>query len=360
MAPDFFSPSKTPSATQSVDPTVTLDPEFLARSKEGSAKTLSEGTWREQRFSTPHLDGTLVNCFVGESLGLASASQVGQETPIRAPEGHQVAAFTLRGGVPRFIETVEHEASVQLRIGDRRIPVPNLFNAFNEETRTYLTQWEMFCFCLPTDDEVVLEIADEGKTIVVDLRAGVPQVDDDWKATTGFRERWSIECDPENAVFTRAFTTLPPPGLEAETGELSIGLQPDLVGGLLPWTPTQDWAPEGKQWLAVPMNARTAWKSGVVPQFTLRVPQSFMYRDQGGEQVAAIHPESITTDQIVTGQAELLVVWPVSAQAGDSTIIFNAVGEMEVDYAEVRDVAAQFTSPAQPLEFTLTFTPTQG
>lgn len=336
-----------------------MDPEFYARSKDGSAKTLTEGIWTDQRFSTPHLDGTLVSCFIGESLSLVSAAQVGQETPIRAPQGHELAAFMLRGGRPSFIDTVERAATVQLRIGDRRIPVGNPFTAFSTEAGTYLTEWEMFCFCLPEGAEIELEVTDEAKTIVMNLRTGVPQVDDDWKSTTGFRERWNIECDPVDAVFTRQFTTMPPQGLEAESGELLIGLQPDTINGLLPWTPTQGWAPEGKQWLTVPMHARVQWKSRVPPQFNLRAPQSFMYLDQDGEQVGAIHPETITTDQIATGQAELVVVWPVSGRGGASAIIFNAVGEMEVDYTDAATVAAQFTSPAQPVEFALAFSSAQ-
>ena len=304
------------------------------------------------------LDGTLVSCFVGESLSLASAFQVGQETPVRAPQGHQVAAFTLRGGIPGFVDTVGHAATVQLRIGDRRIPVPNLFNTFSPEAQAYLTPWEMFCFCLPAGDAVVLEVTDESRTISLDIRTGVPVIDDDWRATTGFRERFEILCDPADAVFTREFSTLPPLGMEADTGGMSLGLRPDTLSGLQPWTPAQGWAPAGKQWLGVPMNARVGWEGRVAALLTLRVPESFIHRDSEGE-VAAISPASITTDQITTGQADLVVLWPVTGGAGTSTISFNAVGDLAVDYAETEKVPAQFTSPVAPVEFTLTATPVQ-
>lgn len=359
LSPVTFSPSGAPSSSASPDPTTTVDPEFYVRATDGSAKTLTEGIWTDQRFSTPHLDGALVNCFVGESLSLASAAQVDQETPIRAPRGHELAAFTLRGGRPSFLETVESSANVQLRIGDRRIPINELFNTFSTQSDGYLSEWEMFCFCLPEGAAIVLEVTDEAKTIVLDLRTGVPLVDADWRATVGFRERWDIDCDPENAVFTREFTTMPPPGVEAESGELSIGLEPHMINGLLPWTPAQGWAPEGTQWLVVPMNARVKWTSRIPPQFNLRVPQSFMYRHEDAELVAAIQPESITVAQIDLGQAELEVVWPVSGRDGVSTIVFNAVGELEMDYTDAGHVAAQFTSTAEPLEFTLTFSPAQ-
>ena len=167
-----------------------------------------------------------------------------------------------------------------------------------------------------------------------------------------------IKCDPEVAVFTRTFSTLPPPTLEPDTAEMLLELRPDTLSGLRPWTPTQGWAPEGQQWLGVPMAARVDWKGRVAGQLTLRVPESFIYRDMDGEQ-AAVYPPSITTDQIATDQAELVVVWPVSGRQNSGVISFNAVGELEVDYNEVEGVPAQFTSPPLPLEFTLTMTPAQ-
>lgn len=358
FTPVTFSEPTTPTPSSSVDPTVTLDPEFLVRATDGGDKTLVEGIRNDQRFSTPHLDGSLVGSFVGEALSLVSASQLGQQTPIRAPEGHELAAFILRGGRPGFVETVDHAASVQLRIGDRRIPVPKLFNSFSTQSDEYLTQWEMFCLCLPAGDAIALEVTDEGKTISLDLRTGVPLIDEAWKATTGFRERFEIVCDPASGVFKRTFSTLPPPGLEADTGEMSLGLLPDTVRGLKPWTPAQGWAPDGKQWLSIPMNARVGWDGRVAALLTLRVPESFIHRDRDG-QVAAEDPDTITTDQITTGQVDLVVVWPVTGREGASTISFNAVGELAVDYAETAGVPAQFTSPALPVEFTLTATPIQ-
>ena len=184
-------------------------------------------------------------------------------------------------------------------------------------------------------------------------------MDDSWAATTGFRERWEITCDPESGVFSRAFTTLPPAGMEAEGGKLNVGLRPDTGGGLRPWTPTQGWAPKGTQWLSVGMGARVQWEARLVPALTLSVRKSFIHSDASGQQTEAVHPESVTTDALATGQAELLVVWPVIAGAGTSTLSFNAVGEMSVDYEEVPGVAAQFSGAATPLEFVLTATPTQ-
>ncbi|MEO7588441.1 MAG: hypothetical protein ABIS84_10500, partial [Arachnia sp.] len=243
--------------------------------------------------------------------------------------------------------------------GDRLIPVPNLFNEFSTEADTYLTPWEMIILCVPAGSDVALEVSDEDRVIAVDLRTGAPRMDDAWAATTGFRERWEITCDPESGVFSRAFTTLPPAGMEAEGGKLNVGLRPDTGGGLRPWTPTQGWAPKGTQWLSVGMGARVQWEARLVPALTLSVPKSFIHSDASGQQTEAVHPESVTTDALATGQAELLVVWPVIAGAGTSTLSFNAVGEMSVDYEEVPGVAAQFSGAATPLEFVLTATPSQ-
>lgn len=357
FTPMTFSTETAPTPSGNVDPTVTLDPEFFGRGREGSQKTLLEGTNIEQRFSTPHLDGTLKSFFVGERLSETSASQVGRDTPVRAPEGYEVAAFTLEGGRPTFIETPGNEASVHLRIGDRRIEIPNLFNTFNTMADAYLTPWEMLCFCLPLGSDLALEITDAGKNITLDLRTGVPVQDDGWLSTTGFREKWDVTCDPVDDVFTRGFVTLPPAGQEVEGGEMLFGLRPTALDGLRPWTPAQGWAGEGKQWLTVAMDARVTWKGRTTPDFTLLGPQSFVLTEPGSAAVPAIQPESIRADQIVAGQAELVVVWPVSGQEGASSFSFDPVGELRVDYAEAPGVAAEFTSPAEPLKFTLTMTP---
>ncbi|RMB62071.1 hypothetical protein EAX62_05670 [Tessaracoccus antarcticus] len=360
LPPVNFSPeSATPSPSASVDPTVIMDPEFLARATDGTPKLLPEGVASGQRFSTPHLDGVLAEFVVGESLSQTTVLQVGVDTPVRAPQGYELAAFTLRGGVPTFISGAGHEPVVVLRVGDRRIPVANLFNEFSTQAGVYLTLWEMFVLCVPTGSDVALEVTDEDTTVAVDLRTGLPQDNDGWRATTGFRERWDITCDPEKGVFTRDFTTVPPAGTEPESGRFNIGFRPDVGGGLRPWTPSQGWAPTGTQWLAVGMGARVQWEGGVVPLFTLSVPKSFLHTDASGVQVAATHPQSVTTDALVTGQAELLVVWPVIARAGTSSFSFNAVGDMSVDYAETVGVPAQFSTPATALEFVLTTSPSQ-
>lgn len=359
FTPVSFSEATTPAPTAGSDPTVVLDAEFYVRAGDGAAKTLTEGNRAEQRFSTPHLDGVLVSCFVGEGLSLATAEQLGQDAPLRAPDGHEVVAFTLRGGTPGFIDTVDQAADVQLRIGESRVPVPSLFNTYSTEAGSYLAQWEMFGFCVPVGTAVALEVTDQDRSILVDLRTGLPRLDEDWKATTGFRERWAIACEPANGVFSRAFTTLPPPGLDEETGTLNIGLQPDTSAGLLPWTPAQGWAPEGQQWLVIAMNARVQWQARVSPQLTLNVGESFLHRALDGTQTEAVDPVSITTADLATQQADLVVVWPVSGRDAASTISFNAVGELVVDYTDAAGIPAQFTSQVEPLEFVLEFTPIQ-
>lgn len=356
---NFSGETPTPSSSDVVDPSTTVDPEFFVRVGDQGAKFLFEGAEIGQRFSTPHLDGMLVELFVGESLSLASAEQVGQRSPIRAPDGHELAAFTLQSGVPGFVGGVGHEASALLRVGDRRIPLPMLFDEFIPQDGAHLSPWEMVCLCLPTGSDVILEVTDEGKVISLDLRTGKPEPGDGWDATTGFRERWSITCDPATGLYSRAFTTVPPDGVEPETGQLSIGLRPDTGDGLRPWTPAQGWAPPSQQWLEIGMDAKVQWEARIIPQFTLSVPESFFHADQGGEQVAAVQPDSITTDAISTGQADLVVVWAVTATGGPTTISFTAVGAMTVDYADVGSVPARFSADAPPIEFTLRHEPIQ-
>ena len=136
-----------------------------------------------------------------------------------------------------------------------------------------------------------------------------------------------------------------------------FGLRPTAPDGLRPWTPAQGWAREGQQWLTVAMDARVSWKGRTEPTFTLQGTQSFVLLEPGGEQVPATQPELISADQINAGQAELVVVWPVSGQEGVSSFSFDPVGELRVDYADTPGVPAEFTSPAEPLEFMLTMTP---
>ncbi|MEO7587192.1 MAG: hypothetical protein ABIS84_04110, partial [Arachnia sp.] len=114
---NFSSETAAPSASASVDPTVTVDPDFFARATDGTPKLLPEGTASGQRFSTPHLDGVLAELFVGEELAQTTARQTGADTPVRAPEGYELAAFTLLGGRPTYIVEAGQEAAVQLRVG---------------------------------------------------------------------------------------------------------------------------------------------------------------------------------------------------------------------------------------------------
>lgn len=351
----FQPPSGTPTPTETVDPVRTVDSQYFLRGRDGAPKSLSEGTRNVQAVATPHLAFTLEEWFVGSQLSLDTTAQLGESTPLRAPQGYELVAFTVKGGIPAFIETNEYPVASQLRVGDKYVPVPNLFDRFNGNTLSYLKQWEMFVLCVQEGQPVVLEIADEGRTVQLDLREGVPVVDDAWRATTGFRELQRISCTPDNGVFRREFTTLAPEGYEAATGSLSVGLQPDFSNGLMPWTPTLGWAPDGHQWLPVPMNVRIGVDGDIFPQMTIDVANSFQYQDESGAQHAAVHPTDVSTDALARNQVELIVFWPVSGRDATAQLSFSAVGEIVVNYTDYPNMPAQFTSEAVPLQFTLTF-----
>ncbi|MCC2591981.1 hypothetical protein LKO27_00860 [Tessaracoccus sp. OS52] len=354
----FQPPSPSPSPTASVDPAKVVDSQYFLRSRDGAPKNLPEGSRGVQRIATPHLDATLQAWFTGERLSLETAAQVGETAPLKASDGHELAAFTLRGGVPGYIETTEHVVTSRLLLGDSVIELPNLFDKFNPPSGSYLREWEMFVFSVVEGEPITLQVTDEGKTVSVDLRTGLPTVDDAWRANTGFRDRWDISCAPENGVFKRGFTTMPTAGFDAETGELAVGLQPDTLSGLLPWTPNLGWAPEGHQWLAVPMNVRVQVPTGkVFPQVNLDVPASFLYQDEAGEFHPAVHPATVTTDALARQQVDLIVTWAVTGRDATAQFSFNAVGPIEVDYTDYQNMPAQFTTEAVPLEFSLAYTP---
>lgn len=351
----FQPPSETPTPTETVDPVRTVDSQYFLRGRDGSPKSLPEGTRNVQVVATPHLAFTLEEWFVGRELSLDTTAQLGESTPLRAPQGHELVAFTIKGGIPAFLETNEYPVASQLRVGDTYVPVPALFDRFNGTTRSYLREWEMFILCVAEGQPVELEVTDEGRTVRVDLRAGVPVVDDAWRATTGFRELQQISSTPDNGVFRREFTTLAPEGYEPATGALSIGLQPDFGNGLMPWTPTLGWAPDGQQWLPVPMNVRIGVDGDIFPQMTIDVANSFQYQDESGAKLAAVHPATVSTDALARNQVELIVFWAVSGRDETAQLSFSPVGEIAVNYTDYPNMPAQFTSEAAPLEFALAF-----
>lgn len=357
--PVSFEPhTESPTPTASVDPAKVVDRQYFLRSRDGSPKNLPEGEYGSLRIATPHLGASLEGWFAGERLSLETAAQVGEETPLKAAEGYELAAFTLRGESPPYVEMAGHELTSLLKVGDNVIPLPNLFDKFNPQSSSYLTEWEMIVLSVLPGDPVTLEITDEGRTISVDLRTGLPVLDDGWRANEGFRERWDVTCTPDNGVFSRGFTTTPGDDFEPESGELQIGLQPDTGNGLLPWTPTLGWAPDGQQWLEVRMNARVAVPTGnVFPQVSLDVAKSFQYLDEAGTMHGAAHPASVSTDALARGQVDLIVTWAVSGGEASGQLSFNATGPIEVDYTDYPNMPAQFSTEAVPLEFDLSYEP---
>ena len=347
-----------PSATGKGDGAVEIRPDYFAQSPDSGARTLSEGVPSPQRISTPHFDARLDRRFAGESLGAVTAAQVRERGGIRAPEGHDLLAFTLEAGTPTFAETDESRARIDIQVGDGlSYPVKAPFGLFSSERGTYDRAWALFVFAVPTGSPVALNVTDEGKKVSVDLRTGAPVVDDAWHATRGFRERVDIEVVGGQQVIERDLTTAPVNGQNLAS-RFRLGLDPDAGYGLVPWNPEGGWAPEGRQWLRVAMRARVEFvpsEPNVV--IDLDVPRSFVYTEAMEAPIGAHLPKTITTESIQRGSGTLDVTWVVPGAAAEARFVCNPVGVAVARFSDHPDVPVEFTGAAEQAQYTLKFTP---
>lgn len=343
-----------PPATQ--EPARIVDPQFFERALDGGVKTLHEGPISELRIATPHINCALRGFYSGAMLTAETALQVGVPEAIAAPEGHELVAFILQGDLPAYGRTPDRSEATSLRIGSRVVPLESLFDTFIDDVG-WLREWEFIALCVPEGDEVLLVIEDQGREVTVDLRAGAPVENEGWSATRGFRQRLRMACDPPSGVFQRSFETRPPEGFQADQGGIVMQLRPDTSFDTVPWIPTLQWAPDDQQWLLVPMLSTLSYDNNLPPSLDIDVANTFVYRDELGRGIPAAAPDRLTFEELLRGQADMGLVWPISGEDESGTIVIDIVGSLSVDYAEVSGVPAEFTGDPVPLEFDCTFTP---
>lgn len=348
----FVEETATPSGP-TPDSTQVVDRQFFERVLEGSSKTLREGDILDLRIASPHVNCVLRSLYVGAVLSAETALQLRIPNAISAPEGHQLLAFTLQGELPLYDRTAERYESASIRVAGRPIALTDLFDSY-VRGQGWLREWEMVAMVVPDDAEVVLAIEDQGNTVTVDLRTGQPVEDDAWAANQGFRERRSMALDPQVGLFQAAFETRPPEGYDPDPGGLILQLQPDVAYATIPWIPTLQWAEPGKQWLLVPMLTRVSYDN-LPPQMEIDVAASFLYRDQAGTEILAVSPETLTFEQLLRGQADLALVWPVSGADDQGTIVVDLKGPLTVDYSDAPSIPAELTETPTPVEFRCSF-----
>lgn len=337
------------------EPARVVDPQFFERALDGGVKTLHEGPIAEERIATPHIDCVLRGFYVGRVLTAETVLQVGIPEAIAAPEGYELLAFILQGNAPAFGRTPERRETSTLRVGSQEIALESLFDDHVNDVG-WLREWEFITLCVPEGDDVMLVIEDQGRQVQVDLRTGTPVQDDGWEATRGFRHRQRVVCDPPSGVFQREFETRPPEGFEADRGRIVMQLQPDILFDTVPWIPTLEWAPDGRQWLLLPMLTIASYEN-LPPNLVIDTPASFTYRDELGQSIPAAAPETVLFEELMRGQADMGLVWPISGQDEIGTVSVDITGRLSVDYVEASGVPADFIGESQPLEFECRFSP---
>lgn len=337
-------------------------PDYFAQSPDSDARTLDEGAMSSQWVSTPHFDARLDRTFVGAELGAKTSRQVREPSPIRAPEGHELVAFTMEAGSPVFGDAGkdggEHVAQVAIEVNEAiKLPLTAPFGVFSP-AEGYARPWALIILCVRTGESVKLAVRDEGKTVRVDLRTGAPEVDADWAATRGFRERVTIGVSETSAVLRRDIQT-DKVNEQVQRSNFRLGLKPDAGGGLVPWLTTEGWAPEGSQWLYVKMNALVTFTPATPAIImSLDVPRSFVYQAGTSAPIEALPIEGgITTEQIQRESKTLDVTWSIPDGDDQARITCNPVGRMVARYTDHPDVAAQFIGAPQQVMFRLKFTP---
>lgn len=340
------------------NPARTVGQEFFERALDGSPKQLPEGEDIDLLVATPHTNFVLRQTFVGGAISAATMRQVTIDQSVAAMEGNELLAFTLQAYIPVFQRTPDRSETSTLEVAGESLPLEKLFDA-PIPGQGWIREWEFVVLSIPADAEVFLVIEDQGQTVRVNLREGVPVDDAGWAANTGFRERWDMECEPARGEYKREFETKPPAGTEPDQGFISLTVEPTPLYSRMPWHPVEGWAPEGKQWLVVPMPVWAGFESSApVPQLNFDVPASFVYRNQAGEDVAAIAPTELKLELILRRQTDQIAcIWPVGVDES-GTIRVQLAGDLTVDYQDVTGMAAEFTGEVEPLEFACTFTRT--
>ncbi|MBB1509769.1 hypothetical protein [Tessaracoccus sp. MC1756] len=348
----------TPEAVESADPTVELRPDFFIQTSDNGVKSIEEASSVGQRISTPHFDARLEQVFLGAELGQQTAMQVRRRTPLRAPEGHQILAFTLAAGVPSFQPDPGADLAHRLRVGDVAFDLgaPFVRHTINDDGE-YDIDWTLIMLCIPEGSPVFLDVTDQARTVSLDLITGAPVEDEAWADTTGFRERHLIAVQPERQIFVHDIISLPDPSLQIEQDEaqLAVALAPNPTASLLtPWLPGLGWAAAGMQWFRLRL---TFEPSLTDTRFTYSFsgPESFTFEDSEGVNHKVVAPEIVAADDIEMSTTVDLI-WQLAGPYTVGTMRFQPKGTLQALYTGGVTVAAQFTATPSPLQFGVQFT----
>lgn len=358
----WVTPTADPSPTGPVDQAEELDPQVVIVSVDGSPKTIIEGSVIGRRLSTPQFDCWFEGAHVGERLSSETVAQVRLEREIKAPAGYEIATFAIRAGRPWHVEGTETEVTFQLRLGDRVLDLQPPLGKFTSAADRYEVDWVMYVVCVEEGRDVIFDVTDQGKTCSMDIRVGLPVENADWAANQAFRERLEVTVDPPEATFRRNVVTLPPADLEEpiepEQSEFSLVLNPGDSTSIMPWMPELGWAPDGQLWLLMETRALVQFPPES-PRFVLDmvVASSFLYQDETGADLAAVHPERINSEELRLGQVDLNPVWLVSATDARAVVRCNPDGAWVTNYIGGLTIPAQFVDRATALEFALTIAP---
>ncbi len=346
-------PEALPSPSPSGDGAVEVRSDYFAQSPDTGDRTLSEGIPVSLRIATPHFDAWLDRRFHGKSLGAVTTAQVRESTAIRAPEGHELIAFTLKAGTPAFSDSGTDGARVAIIAGDSlHYPLAAPFGP------SYDRGWALYILTVPEGVPVVLTVTDEGKVVTVDLRTGEPEADEPWRANRGFRERVAIEIVEGPAILERDLLAVV--NGQQLRSRFRLGLDPQAPSELVPWNPESGWAEENMQWLWIAMNAKVEFvPSDPAMLIELDVPGSFSYREAQADPIPAHLPRMITTEAIQRQSQDLDVRWAVPGAATDAQFDCSPVGVAVARFSDHPDVAAEFTGAPSQQTWTLKFTPKQ-
>ncbi|GAA4889970.1 hypothetical protein GCM10025789_03030 [Tessaracoccus lubricantis] len=347
-----------PEAVESVDPAVELRADFFVQTSDNGVKSIEEGRTVGQRISTPHFDARLEQVFLGAEVGTGTAMQVRRRTPLRAPEGHQILAFTLAAGLPSFQPDPDADLAHRLRVGDAGIDLgpPFVRHMINDDGE-YDISWTLIMLCVPEGAPVFLDATDQERTVTLDLLTGEPVDDDAWAATAGLRQRHIIAVEPERQIFMHNLVSLPDPALaiEQDEAQLAIALSPNPTSSILaPWLPGRGWAQPGMQWLRLRL---TFEPSLTDTRFTYAFsgPESFALEDSAGSNHSVLSPERISAADIELSTTVDLV-WQLTEPFTAATMRFQPKGELKALYTGGVEVPAQFTATPSPLQFGVQFT----
>ncbi|RRD46745.1 hypothetical protein [Tessaracoccus sp. OH4464_COT-324] len=353
-APIRFGPSEAPiNSEEKKERTVEVG--YLRRSPTGRRLDLSHATPIGLVIASPHFDAKLVQTHIAETLPIEISREFEENVPLRAPEGSVFVLVVMQAGSPLFQETAENPVVVQLRNDTQTIQMTAMFGGIAPKAKEsdpvrYKSRWECFVVCVKKESSLDLQVSDEGKVLVVDLRTGLPSDDESWRTTEGIRERRLVRVNPVDGVTQRSFEAQPP-GYGPSQGTMKIGLSPQVTL-MTPWNPVHGWATAGQMWLTMKMNTKVVFVDlpGTV---NLDLANSFSYTSADGSPARLVKPLHINTNEIQLGRTDLIPTFEVSGQHTGAVLSFVPNGSLTVKFQEVNTITGTFTTNPEPIRFEL-------